>query len=67
MATWTKLQSRSIRIEWDNCSGGRFTIRCKEGGYSRAIKFVRERNVEIGEIEDCNNIAKSGLLHGNRG
>jgi hypothetical protein len=47
------LHSRSIRIEWDNCRGGRFTIRCKEGGYSRAIKLVRERNVEVGEIEDC--------------
>jgi hypothetical protein len=66
MATWTKLQSQSIRIEWDKCRGGRFTIRCKEGGYSREIKFVRERNVEVGEIEN-NNLAKSGLLHGNRG
>ena len=31
-ATWMNLQSWSIRIEWDNCRGGRFTIRCKEGG-----------------------------------
>ena len=46
----TILPSRSIKIEWDNCRGIWFTIRCKERGYWRAIKIARGRNVEVCEI-----------------